>query len=120
MIVLLLSRKMKGLESLRIIVIECLGKNLILMIVILFNSISTVLLSNCPLLRSFINDTGILIFNKTAMMNAESIIHCQWLVVGSLHQVIKILIVTFNLMFKFLNSIAYCCRIRLCIYSCSY
>ncbi|CAF0846997.1 unnamed protein product [Rotaria sordida] len=56
------------------------------MMIILINSIPAVVLSDCPLLRSFINDTGVLDFNKTTMMNTESIIHCQWLVVGSSHQ----------------------------------
>ncbi|CAF3624692.1 unnamed protein product [Rotaria sp. Silwood1] len=54
--------------------------------IILINSIPTVVLFNCPLLRSFMNDTGLLAFNKTTMMNTESIIHCQWLVVGSSQQ----------------------------------
>lgn len=64
-----------------------LGKNLIFMIIILINSISTVVLSDCPLLNSFINDTGLLILDKTTMINTESFIHCQWLVVGSSTQV---------------------------------
>ncbi|CAM4759476.1 unnamed protein product [Rotaria magnacalcarata] len=53
------------------------------------NSIPTVVLTNCPLLRSFMNDTGVLVFNKTTTTttaNTESIIHCQWLVVGSSQQ----------------------------------
>jgi hypothetical protein len=53
------------------------------------NSISNVVLSNCPLLRSFMNDTGILFVNKTIMPNMESPIHCQWLVASSVHQVRK-------------------------------
>ncbi|CAF3545157.1 unnamed protein product [Adineta steineri] len=58
------------------------GKSLALIIIILVNTV----ISDCPLLRSFMNDTGILFVNKTTLTPFESTIHCQWLVVGSAHQ----------------------------------
>lgn len=57
------------------------------MIMIGINLLTAVRSSNCPLLQSFINDTGMLIVNKTAMIGMESNIHCQWLVVSSIRQV---------------------------------
>ncbi len=67
-----------------------LGKSLsFIMMIIIINSIPNVELSNCPLLRSFKNDTGSLFVNKTVMKNTESAIHCQWLLAGSEQQVIK-------------------------------
>jgi hypothetical protein len=62
-------------------------KCLLIMIILLINSIPIAVSSNCPLLHSFMNDTGILMVNKTAMIGMESTIHCQWLVVGSIRQV---------------------------------
>ncbi len=60
---------------------------LIIITILLINSIPIAVSSNCPLLHSFMNDTGILMVNKTAMIGMESTIHCQWLVVGSIRQV---------------------------------
>jgi hypothetical protein len=60
------------------------------MMIILLTSLPNVILSNCPLLHSFMNDTGILRVNKTAMIQMESVVHCQWLVAGSSHKVIEI------------------------------
>lgn len=57
------------------------------MIMIGMNLMAAVRSSNCPLLQSFINDTGILIVNKTSMIGIDASIHCQWLVVGSIRQV---------------------------------
>ncbi len=58
------------------------------MIMMIINSIPIVISSNCPLLRSFMNDTGMLFVNKTTMMiGTESTINCQWLVVSSVRQV---------------------------------
>lgn len=64
-----------------------LGKDSLILLLMVMNFVPAVVQSNCPLLRGFINDTGILIVNKTAMMGLESTIHCQWLVVGSVRQV---------------------------------
>ncbi len=66
-----------------------LGKDLVLIMMIIINSIPSVVLSNCPLLHSFMNDTGTLFVNKTIMIATESTINCQWLLTGSPEQVIK-------------------------------
>jgi len=89
MIVLLPSGKIIDFTSLHVFLSGYLGKGLVLTMIIIINAISSVVVSNCPLLRSFMNDTGILSVNKTAMMNTESTIHCQWLLAGSAYQVIK-------------------------------
>lgn len=68
---------------------EISAKNFLFIIFILMNSIPAVELFNCPLLHSFMNDTGVLAFNKTAMLHTEPTIHCQWLVVGSKQQVVE-------------------------------
>jgi len=66
-----------------------LGKDLVLIMIIIINSIPSVVLSHCPLLRSFMNDTGTLFVNKTIMIDTVSTINCQWLLAGSPQQVIK-------------------------------
>ncbi|UJR31118.1 hypothetical protein I4U23_018626 [Adineta vaga] len=57
-----------------------------LVVIVLINSLPNVILTDCPLLRSFINDTGILSVNKMILTHSESTIQCQWLIVGSTHQ----------------------------------
>lgn len=67
---------------------QSLGKIFLLIIMIVIISIPNVILENCPLLHSFMNDTGNLLVNKTSMtMNIDSTINCQWLIVGSSNQV---------------------------------
>lgn len=46
-----------------------------------------VLLSDCPVLRSFTDDTGFLLVNKTMMREIGQPIHCQWLIASSRNQV---------------------------------
>jgi hypothetical protein len=74
-----------------------LGRGLMLIMIILIYSIPIVVRSDCPLLSSFTNDTGVLFINKTTLIQTESIIHCQWLVIGSSYQVIQFYFVNFIL-----------------------
>ncbi len=60
-----------------------------MVLTILINSLQGVLLSNCPLLRSFTDHSGSLLVNKTVMMYTGLPVHCQWLVASSSHQVIN-------------------------------
>ena len=68
---------------------KTLGQAVLLVLVTLINGMPGVRLSNCPLLRSYTDTTGILLVNKTAMMPTESTLHCQWLVASSIHQVLN-------------------------------
>jgi hypothetical protein len=106
MIVLLPGGKIIEIKSLHLSLSGHLGKGLLLIIILIINSIPNVILSNCPLLHSFMNDTGILFVNKTTMMTTESTIHCQWLVAGSAYQVRKIGFTIFDV--KFFHCVAYC------------
>ena len=54
---------------------------------IIFQHIRTVLLSNCPLIRSINDRMGQLIVNKTAMSQTGLTINCQWLIAASIDQV---------------------------------
>lgn len=64
-----------------------LGKIFGLVMVTIINCIQNVISTNCPLLRSFTDNSGILFVNKTLMMYTEVPVHCQWLIASSAHQV---------------------------------
>lgn len=67
--------------------------NVLFIVWILINSLSNIQAINCPILRSFTNNTGILVFDKTSREQSRQLTsHCQWLVVSSLHQVIEYIV----------------------------
>jgi hypothetical protein len=61
--------------------------------VTIITCIQGILSFDCPLLRSFTDNSGVLIVNKTAGLP----VHCQWLIASSLQQVIEFL---FMIIFK--------------------
>lgn len=71
---------------------DYLGSSFVLSMIIIWSFISQSRSSNCPLLRSSTDDTGILFVNKTIIETNALIVHCQWLIVGSSYQVWKTIV----------------------------
>ncbi|CAF0807195.1 unnamed protein product [Adineta ricciae] len=62
------------------------GKAFTLMMVILIDHIRCITPMNCPLIRSFADNSGILVVNKSVLMSMKTPVHCQWLVASSNQQ----------------------------------
>ena len=64
-----------------------------------------VTLSDCPVIRSFTDDTGFLMVNKTLMRQTGLPMHCQWLIASSRQQVSSSLVKDRR---SFLSSLSLC------------
>lgn len=66
------------------------GKSLrVLFLLFIMDSVRGFTQSNCPLLRTYRDNSGLLAVNKTVIVNNELPVHCQWLIASSFQQVIK-------------------------------
>jgi len=86
----------------------------VLFLLFIIDSIRGFTQSNCPLLRTYRDNSGLLAVNKTVIVNNELPVHCQWLIASSFQQVIKSnlwidneIILLFNLIQKILVEFEY-------------